>query len=376
MPGIIGSCSGDMALELPERMWGMVLTGHGGLDMLQWRDDLPVMAPAEGEVLVRVLASSVNNTDINTRIGWYSKSVRGDTAGGAAEGNADANPDDASWSGKPIAFPLIQGADCCGEIVAVGNHVSPRRVGERVLVRALQNVTHADGSQATHTLGTDSPGSFAEYLCCGAHDALPVSCNWSDLELASIPCASSTAEAMLQRAGVQDGEDVLITGASGGVGSAAIQLARRRGANVTTISAGDKIAALSAMGASATLSRDDAIPGRTFDVVIDLVAGPDWSATIDALRNGGRYVAAGAIAGPIVELDVRTLYLRDLALFGSTRQPDNVMPDLIGYIERGEIRPTIAATFGLRDLRQAQAAFITKKHVGKITIRHDGSGGA
>ncbi len=358
-------------MNLPERMWGMVLTGHGGLDMLQWRDDLPVMAPAEGEVLIRVLASSVNNTDINTRTGWYSKAVRGDTASGATTGNADTNPDDASWSGKPIPFPLIQGADCCGEIIAVGNHVSPHRVGERVLVRALQSVTNADGSHETHTLGTDSPGSFAQYLCCRAHDALAVTCDWTDLELASLPCASSTAEGMLQRAAVADGEQVLITGASGGVGSAAIQLARRRGARVTTISAADKLATLAAMGADATLSRTDAIPVAAFDVVIDLVAGPAWSATIDGLRNDGRYVAAGAIAGPIVELDVRTLYLRDLSRLGSTRQPDNIMRDLVGYIERGEIQPLVAAEFALRDLRAAQEAFIAKKHVGKIVIRHD-----
>ena len=93
---------------------------------------------------------------------------------------------------------------------------------------------------------------------------------------------------------------------------------------------------------------------------------------IDALRDHGRYVAAGAIAGPIVELDLRTLYLRDLTLMGSTYQSDNIFTDLVGYIERGEIRPVVAETFALEDLRSAQEAFLGKAHVGKIGIRVGG----
>ena len=108
-----------------------------------------------------------------------------------------------------------------------------------------------------------------------------------------------------------------------------------------------------------------------FEAVVDLVAGPRWPDMIAALRRGGRYVTAGAIAGPIVELDVRTLYLRDLTLFGSTFQPENIMPDVIGYIEQGELRPLIAQTFALKDLRRAQEAFLKKDHLGKIVIRID-----
>lgn len=356
-------------MKIPEKMYGVVLTGHGGLDKLQWRDDLDVPRPGPGEVLIKVHASSVNNTDINTRTAWYSKAVRGDTASGATQGSVEADAADGGWSGEPISFPRIQGADCCGEIVAVGAGVSDSRIGERVLVRALQSTGASGGTFATWTFGSECDGAFAQYTKTFAADALPVRSNWNDTELASIPCAYSTAENMLQRIDLKD-ERVLITGASGGVGSAAIQLAVRRGAYVTAMTSADKGKEILTLGAKDIIGRDDPFPDDAFDAVVDLVVGPRWPDMISALRRGGRYITAGAIAGPIVELDVRTLYLRDLTLFGSTFQPDNTLIDVIRYIEREELRPTIAQEFKLKDLRKAQEAFLEKGHIGKIVIRN------
>jgi NADPH:quinone reductase-like Zn-dependent oxidoreductase len=161
---------------------------------------------------------------------------------------------------------------------------------------------------------------------------------------------------------------VLITGASGGVGSAAVQLAKRRGAHVTAVSSASKAAMLRELGADEVLDREDPLPGKSFDYVIDLVGGPKWPALLESLRIGGSYAVAGAIAGPIVELDLRTLYLRDLSLFGCTHQDDRVFTDLVGYIERGEIRPVMAGSYPLRDMQAAQEAFLQKNHVGKIGI--------
>ena len=148
-----------------------------------------------------------------------------------------------------------------------------------------------------------------------------------------------------------------------------MQLAKRRGAEGTAMTSAEKADAIRAVGADATLARDDSLARDAFDAVVDVVAGPRWPELIDALTRGGRYVAAGAIAGPIVELDVRTLYLHDLTLYGSTRQPNSVFEDLVGYIERGELRPCIAEVFDLQDIKQAQAAFLGKRHVGKIGLR-------
>lgn len=351
----------------PETMKAMLLTGHGGLDRLVWREDVAVPEPWPGDVLIRVGAAALNNTDVNTRTGWYSKSVRGDTAAGADAGFGSSADADGSWSGEPLVFPRIQGADCCGAIVAVGAGVPEARIGERVLVRALQSPAGTGTELPIVTLGSEYDGAFAEFIKVASSDAVAIRSELSDVELASFPCAFSTAEGMIQRV-VLGAERVLITGASGGVGSAAIQLAKRRGAHVTALTTSAKADALKALGADATIGRDDTLPERAFDVAIDLVGGPRWGDLIDALKSGGRYVTAGAIAGPIVELDLRTLYLRDLTLFGTTYQPASIFTDLVGYIEAGEIRPVVAETYPLKDLRAAQEAFLTKSHVGKIGI--------
>ncbi|SMD03831.1 alcohol dehydrogenase family protein [Primorskyibacter flagellatus] len=352
-------------MTLPETMKAVVLTGHGGLDKLEWRKDVPVFRPGAGEVLIRVGASAVNNTDVNTRTGWYSKAVRGDTGSAAAEGYAGASDADGAWSGA-LNFPRIQGADCCDEIVAVGDGVDAARIGQRVLVRPMHRPAGAD-PDALVTFGSERDGGFAEYTTVADEHALRIDSPLTDIELASFPCAFSTAEGMIQRAGL-GAERVLITGASGGVGSAAVQLAKRRGAHVTASTSPAKMDGLKALGADAVMDRNDVFQKEGFDVVLDLVGGPRWPELLDALVPRGRYVTSGAIAGPIVELDLRTLYLKDLALIGSTRQDPRVFTDLVSCIEAGEIHPVVVETYPLRELRAAQEAFLEKSHMGKIGI--------
>ena len=355
--------------EMPRTMRAWRLHGHGGMEMLSL-DEVPVPAPGPGEVLYRVAAAGLNNTDVNTRLGWYAKGVRGGTEEGAtADGQAGG------WDGA-LDFPRIQGADGCGRIVAVGEGGDASRIGQRIVVRTMQalgprRVAASKGAPLgptdTWTYGSECDGAFAEYAIAFEEEAIPAPEGWSDVEAASLPCAWSTAEGMIQRAGLGEGR-VLVTGASGGVGSAAVQLLKRRGAEVVAMVGGDKADAVRALGADATLDRDEPLGSEAFDAVVDLVAGPRFADMLEAIRRGGRYVTSGAIAGPIVELDVRTLYLRDLTLYGSTFQPPSILPDVVRYAEAGEVRPSVSATWPFEALKEAQAAFIRKRHVGKIVL--------
>ena len=347
-----------MGIRMPTTMRGVHLTGHGGMDRLAVRSDIPVPAPGPGEVLVRVAAAGVNNTDINTRVGWYSKQ--------------DAAAEDASWTGTPLRFPRIQGADVCGRIAAVGEEVDAARVGERVIVEPCLREAGGRILDRPWYLGSECDGGFAEYVAVASRHAHRVESALSDVELASFPCSYSTAENMLTRARVGAGDRVLVTGASGGVGSAAVQLARARGASVVAVTSPAKFDTLRDLGAERVLKREDDLPaalGRdAVDVVVDLVAGERWPSCLDVLHPGGRYAVSGAIAGPLVRLDLRTLYLKDLTFFGCTVLDPGVFAGLVGRIERGEVRPLVARTFPLEEIRDAQNAFMEKRHLGKLVL--------
>lgn len=355
---------------IPKRMHAVLLLGNGGPEQLEYRTDVPVPEPGADEVLIRVGAAGVNNTDVNTRIGWYSKNVVSGTNDGG-DGFAVDVTDDGSWDGVALSFPRIQGADIAGVVVAVGANIDSKRVGERVLVRPMQTAM-VDDRRDCQTIGSEFDGGFAQFCAVHGSEALPITSDLDDTALASFPCAYSTAEGMLHKAGLADGERVLITGASGGVGSAAVQLAKRRGAHVIAVASKAKWADVEALGADQLLDRNDdlleALGPNSIDVVADVVAGPGFPALLDLLVKQGRYVTSGAIAGPIVDLDVRTLYLKDLTLLGSTNQPYEVFENLVGYIERGEIVPVVAATYPLADIGAAQEDFLAKKFTGKLVL--------
>jgi NADPH:quinone reductase-like Zn-dependent oxidoreductase len=359
-------------MALPATMAAAVLTGHGGLESLEYRTDVPVPRPREGEVLIEVGASAVNNTDINTRIGWYSKAVTAGTNAGGASGFTEITDDDASWSGEPLAFPRIQGADACGRIVAVGEGVSPDRIGERVLVRNMLRTYVGYRPFECWTFGSECDGGFAQFAVAPARETYVVESDWSDAELAAIPCAYSTAENMLQRASVREGQRVLVTGASGGVGLAAVQLAKRRGASVVAVCSPTKAEEVLAQGVDRAVDRGTdlvAVLGpESVDAVVDIVGGSQVPHLLELLRPGGAYAIAGAIDGPHAEIDLRTVYLKDLRLLGCTFQDDEVFENLIGYIERNEIRPVVSGTYPLADIAQAQQDFLAKKHAGKLVL--------
>jgi len=347
-----------MMQAIPKMMKGVQLIGHGGPEMLEYRDDIAVPTPTSDEVLICVAAAAVNNTDINTRTAWYSK--------------GDSSSDDASWSGTAMSFPRIQGADVCGTIVAVGNHISSERIGERVLIEPCINEINGQSLSSAGYYGSECDGGFAEYTVVAAKHAYAVTSMLSDVELASFPCSYSTAENMLTRANVSSDDKVLISGASGGVGSAAVQLAKSRGAYVIAIISPSKNQQLLDLGADQVISRNDdlvdTLGENSLDVVIDLVAGKQWPEFLQLLRQRGRYAVSGAIGGALVELDIRTLYLKDLTFYGCTVLQPEVFQNLVNCIEQRKINPIVACTFPLKEIHTAQAVFLEKKHVGKIVL--------
>jgi len=358
-------------MTIPDKMKAFVLTGHGDMDKLVYHTDWPVPVAGKGEVLIKVHACGLNNTDVNTRTAWYSKGVSENTTGGAFE---DADDEDATWGGAPITFPRIQGADVCGTVVAGPDKL----MGRRVLIETwLRDWDDPLNMAKTGYFGSECDGGFAEYVKTDARNVHAIDSNLSDAELATFATSWITAENLLNRANVAAGDTVLIPGASGGVGSALIQLANRRGATTIAMASRSKHDAVAGFEPHAILDRapdnlkqalKQAIGRDTVSVVADVVGGSYWPQLIDVLDRGGRYTCAGAIAGPMVEMDLRTFYLRDLTFTGATIVPPGVFADLVGYIERDEVKPALAATYPLAQLHEAQQAFIDKKHTGNIVV--------
>ncbi|WP_244270957.1 alcohol dehydrogenase family protein [Thioclava nitratireducens] len=346
-------------------MMAVVTTGTGGYERLEYRE-VAMPEPGPGEVLLQVLAAGINNTDINTRLGWYSSEVKS----GTQESREDAEHADGGWSGA-TPFPLIQGTDCCGRVIAVGDGGDEALIGTRVLVRSCMR-QNGFSSMDTVWLGSNFDGAFAQYVKVPAGEVFAIDSDWSDAELATLPCAYGTAENMIHRAGVTAGERVLVPGASGGVGSALIQLLKRRGAEVIAVTSAAKREMVLKIGADRVLCHEDdpvaAIGESCVDVVIDNVAGPGFGTMLKLLRRGGRYASSGAIAGPIVELDMRDMYLKDITLIGCTAWDEPVFGNLISYVEKAEIRPLLAATYPLDQIAEAQKVFQQKRHAGKIVL--------
>jgi NADPH:quinone reductase-like Zn-dependent oxidoreductase len=330
--------------------------------MLEYREDVPDPKPTKGEVLIRVAAAGLNNTDIWTREGAYGS----DDDPGRVQG----------WRREPMAFPRIQGADIVGRIAAVGSDVSPKRIGERVLVDNALYAGEGEGLLEAGIIGSERDGGFAELVCVPAENALAIESDLSDAELATFPTAYVTAERMLNRARVATGETVLVTGASGGVGTGLVQLAKIRGATVVAIVGAGKEELVRRIGADAVVARGpdvaatagEALAGAALDVVADVVGGEQVGQLLRLLRPGGRYVVAGAIAGPLVTVDLRRIYLKQLEIIGSTMGNRTEFAAVVGHIESGRLQPLVWATYPLSELPRAQADFVSKNFVGKLVV--------
>ncbi|MCX4816273.1 zinc-binding dehydrogenase [Streptomyces sp. NBC_01239] len=336
------------------------ITGHGGPEVLELTK-VPVPAPRPGEALVQVSAVALNNTDLWTREGAYGR-----------PGDPKAL---SGWRG-PIDFPRIQGADVAGRVVAVGTGVQGSLVGRRVVVDPAIYDAEGPDAHPVGLMGSERDGGYAEYVTAPAERVHDVTGSpLTDDQLAALPTAYGTALGMIERGRLRKGETVLISGASGGVGLALVQLARARGARVLAISSGPKADAVREAGAHEVIDRVGDVAERIraaapegIDVVLDVVAGELVSEGLPMLREGGRWVVAGALGGYDVTFDVRRLYLHNAQVIGSSMHTPAHF-DLLMELARGaEVQPVVAATFPLEQAAQAQQELSRREHVGKIVL--------
>ncbi len=351
---------------MTELMNAVILTGFGGPEKLVYTQ-VAQPVPKQGEVLIKVGACSVNNTDINTRTGWY-----------AAEDNFQAILQDtkkndvdssACWTQHGTEFPRIQGADIVGEVVEIGSDVEPKLLEQRVIVDSWIRNDALDDYQY---VGSELDGGFAEYAVIPASNVYPINSPLTDIELATFPCAYSTAENMLTKGRISAADTVVITGASGGVGSALIQLSKIRGAKVIAIVGAKKEALAQDLGADYVYQRDDSLESNLaqhqITVALDVVGGNHFNLMIQALTPRGRYVSCGAIGNPMVALDLRDLIYKDLEMIGATRLESDVFKRLVGYLEKDLLKPLIAKNFQLSDIKEAQEFFQAKGFLGKVVL--------
>lgn len=342
-------------------MRAAVLTRFGGPEAVELRD-VPDPRPGPGQVLVRVAAAATNNTDLWTREGAY-----------GLPGDPDAL---AGWLG-PVDFPRVQGADVCGRVEAVGDGVEDVLVGRRVLVDPATFEVAGDSSgrepRLVAVLGSEYDGGFAELVVVDADHVHDMSGSpLSDAELACLPIAYGTAMGMLERGSLGAGETVLVTGASGGVGLAAVQLAAARGCRVVAQTSAGKEQLVREAGADAVVDRSGEgladLLSDGLDAVIDVVAGPQVDALLPLVREGGRWVVAGGVADPVVRLDLRRLYLGNRRLIGSTMHTAAHFAALAEEARAGSLAPRVAATYSLAQIHEAHAELASRAHVGKIVV--------
>lgn len=347
-------------MSVSDSMRAVRITRHGGPEVLE-PARVAVPAPEAGEVLVQVSAVALNNTDLWTREGAYGR------------------PDDpkalSGWRG-PIGFPRIQGADVAGRVVAVGAGVEESLVGRRVVVDPAIYDAEGPDADPVGLMGSERDGGYAEYVTAPVkrvHDV--TESPLTDDQLAALPTAYGTALGMIERGRLRRGETALVSGASGGVGLALVQLARARGARVIALSSGPKIDAVREAGAHEVVDRAGDIAEQIraaapegIDVALDVVAGELVSEGLPLLREGGRWVIAGALGGYGVTFDVRRLYLHNAQVIGSAMHTPTHFGLLMDLARQGAVRPVIAATFPLDQAARAQEELSRRGHVGKIVM--------
>ena len=343
-------------------MRALTISGHGGLDVLELRDDLPVPelhGPADVRVHVRAVA--LNHLDLFM-------------VGGLP--------------GITIKPPWPLASDACGIVDAVGRDVTTVSVGDYVVINpGLSDRTCEycrDGEQPLcprfGILGEHFPGTAAEYVVVPATNVRTIPTSIDSDVGAAFTLATLTAWRMVvSRARVRAGEDVLIWGISGGVALAALQICKQLGARVWAVSSSDdKLARAEALGADVLLNRNAVDVGRRVrertgkrgvDVVVDNVGQAVWAQSLFAVGRRGRLVTCGATSGPFVETDVRRLFWNQWTIMGSTMGNDAEFDAVVAELRAGRLIPPVDSVYALDDGRAAFERLASGDHFGKVVIK-------
>jgi NADPH:quinone reductase-like Zn-dependent oxidoreductase len=335
-------------------MRAVVLTGFGGTEMLHHESDWPDPIAGDGQLRVRVTACGVNNTDIWTRLGAY---------GTGADPSAAAGP-----RRRSIAFPRIQGADAVGVVESVGPGVDAGLIGKRVLVDPVIRDSPDDLLTARY-LGSDLDGGFAEFVVVPRSNVLELPDGLDDAHASTLATAAGTAIRMIERAGLPAGSRVVVTGATGGVGTSLVQIASALGFDVTAatrrLHLTDRIAEL---GAHRVVDPSAITEEDAFDGAFDVVAGPGVPRLLASLRRGGTYVNAGASGGAVMELDMRSVYLGHLSVLGTSLFTASDLRAALDLVARGKLTPVLDTAYPLDLLADAQRHFTQLPRFGNLAV--------
>lgn len=330
---------------------------HGGPEVLRY-EDVSVPEIAREEVLIRVKACALNYLDL-----WARRGIPG------------------------ITLPLIPGCDVAGVIEEVGQDAKGWSQGDRVVINPGVSCGDCEYCQqgedplcySYHIIGEHVDGGYAEFMKVPARNLMSIPEGFSFEEAAAAPLVFQTAwRALISRARVCPGEDVLILGAAGGAGTACVQIAKLAGAKVFAVAGTEaKLQKLKELGADILINHTEKDFGkevwqltnkRGVDVVIDSVGEATWQKSLRSLARNGRLVTFGATTGPTPPTDIRLVFWRQLQIIGTTMGNRKEVADVMKLIWERKLKPVVHRVFPLKEAAKAQQLMENREQFGKIIL--------
>jgi NADPH:quinone reductase-like Zn-dependent oxidoreductase len=341
-------------------MKAILFQQHGGPEVLEYTD-FPTPEPGPGEVQIRLRAAALNRMDLLCRRGW---------------------------PGLKLPMPHIPGADGAGEVSALGEGVKEFTVGQAVVINPDLSCGHCEYCLAGkdnmcrewELLGETRRGTYAEFIVLPAANLLPIPPDFGSARAAAAALVYLTAwHSLITRGQLRPGEYVLIVGASGGVNTASLQIAKLAGARVFVVgSDSGKVALAESLGADVLIDRSQepdwtkaaflASGRRGMDVVVDNVGAATMSGSLRAARKGGRVLTVGNTSGPDLQIDNRYIFARHLSVIGSTMGTRSDFAAVMQLVFEGRLQPVIDRHYPLEQAAEAQQRLEANRQMGKIVL--------